>query len=390
MEDDSATVPPMSTGSVDFSSISPPLKKVRVVCLDVFRGVTIVIMIFVNLGGGGLEPFMHAGWNGLQPADCVFPFFAWIMGVTMNIGVASHAKKGTAPWRMLRDNLIRSIKLFLLGMFVNNVRNLSTGRITGVLQSFGFAYLVVSISVVLGLYCKSDVRKWQQRAVEGVVMTGVVATNLLLTFFLSVPGCPTGYLGNAIESCTGGAHYYIDQLIFGDAHLYYPGHIDPEGFLNWLMVSFVTYLGYVIGGVFLAAPAWKRKVTVLTASGMVLGLVGLSLAGFSVEDGPIPINKNLWSLSFVLVVAGLASVVLCVLYVLVDKLEWWHGMPIKETGMNAIALYVGHEVVGQHAPFGWDRDEEVMAQNVLSNLGGTLCWVVIAMWMFKHGIFITV
>ncbi|RHY95758.1 hypothetical protein DYB35_009457 [Aphanomyces astaci] len=216
MEDDSATVPPMSTGSVDFSSLSPPLKKVRVVCLDVFRGVTIVIMIFVNLGGGGLEPFMHAGWNGLQPADCVFPFFAWIMGVTMNIGVASHAKKGTAPWRMLRDNLIRSIKLFLLGMFVNNVRNLSTGRITG-----------------------------------------------------------------------------------------------------------------------------KRKVTVLTASGMVLGLVGLSLAGFSVEDGPIPINKNLWSLSFVLVVAGLASVVLCVLYVLVDKLEWWHGMPIKETGMNAIALYVG-------------------------------------------------
>ncbi|RHZ31012.1 hypothetical protein DYB26_013758, partial [Aphanomyces astaci] len=136
MEDDSATVPPMSTGSVDFSSISPPLKKVRVVCLDVFRGVTIVVMIFVNLGGGGLEPFMHAGWNGLQPADCVFPFFAWIMGVTMNIGVASHAKKGTAPWRMLRDNLIRSIKLFLLGMFVNNVRNLSTGRITGVLQSF--------------------------------------------------------------------------------------------------------------------------------------------------------------------------------------------------------------------------------------------------------------
>ncbi|RHY16550.1 hypothetical protein DYB36_012878, partial [Aphanomyces astaci] len=245
MEDDSATVPPMSTGSVDFSSISPPLKNVRVVCLDVFRGVTIVVMIFVNLGGGGLEPFMHAGWNGLQPADCVFPFFAWIMGVTMNIGVASHAKKGTAPWRMLRDNLIRSIKLFLLGMFVNNVRNLSTGRITG-----------------------------------------------------------------------------------------------------------------------------KRKVTVLTASGMVLGLVGLSLAGFSVEDGPIPINKNLWSLSFVLVVAGLASVVLCVLYVLVDKLEWWHGMPIKETGMNAIALY--HEVVGQHAPFGWDRDEEVMAQNVLSNLGGTL------------------
>ncbi|RLO07601.1 hypothetical protein DYB28_003144, partial [Aphanomyces astaci] len=132
---------------------------------------------------------------------------------------------------------------------------------------------------------------------------------------------------NAIESCTGGAHYYIDQLIFGDAHLYYPGHIDPEGFLNWLM---------------------KRKVTVLTASGMVLGLVGLSLAGFSVEDGPIPINKNLWSLSFVLVVAGLASVVLCVLYVLVDKLEWWHGMPIKETGMNAIALYVGVLFVARH------------------------------------------
>ncbi|ETV99366.1 hypothetical protein H310_08079 [Aphanomyces invadans] len=386
MEDDGAMAP------LVVDNLNPPLstppKKKRVACLDVFRGVTITVMIFVNLGGGGLDPFIHVGWNGLHPADCVFPFFAWIMGVTMNVGMASHAKKGTAPLEILLGNFVRSVKLFLLGLFVNNFRNLKTGRITGVLQSFGFAYLAVSVGIVVGLHWKSDVRTWQHRLIEGAVIAALVTTNLLITFLLSVPGCPTSNLGNEIEAC--GPHYYVDKLVFGDSHLYSAGNNDPEGLLNWLMVAFTAYIGYVVGGFFLATTEWKRKVAILMGAGIVLGLVGLGLAGFQVEGGPIPVNKSIWSVSFVLTVSGMACVVLCVFYLIVDKFAWWHGMPFKETGMNAIALYVGHEVVGQHAPFGWDRDEDVVAQNVLSNLGGTLCWVMIAIWMFKHEYFITV
>ncbi|KAF0701265.1 Aste57867_8259 [Aphanomyces stellatus] len=387
----SSDAPVLGSEEVPIAAAPEPAKKVRVVCLDVFRGLTIFTMIFVNLGGGGLEPFNHVDWNGLRPADCVFPCFAWIMGVTMNIGMASHAKKGTAPWKILLDSFIRSIKLFLLGLFVNNYQNLKTGRITGVLQSFGFAFFTVTLAIVLGLYCKSESRPWQHRAVEGFFMAAIVATNLLLTFCLPVPDCPTGYLGADIDGCGGGAHFYIDVKIFTKEHMYRGGdQNDPEGFLNWLMVAFIAYIGYVVGGFFLNAKAWTTKTAILGGSGVVIGLVGLGLAGFQIDDGPIPINKKMWSLSFVLAVSGLANVILGLLYVVVDKVGFWKGTPFMQAGMNAIALYVGHEVMGEHVPFGWDRDGGSKTQNTLSNLGGAICWVIIAVWMHKKKIFITV
>ncbi|CAK4535209.1 unnamed protein product [Aphanomyces euteiches] len=365
-------------------------KRVRVVCLDVFRGITIFAMIFVNLGGGGLKAFTHVAWNGLEPADCVFPCFAWIMGVTLNISMASHAKKGTPLWRILLDSLIRSVKLFLLGLVVNNFRNLKTGRITGVLQSFAFAFFMTTVAIVLGLVLKSDTRSWQQRTIEGNVIGSLVLTNLLITFCLPVPGCPTGYIGNEIEGCTGGAHYYIDQKIFSDDHLYISGTNDPEGFLNWFMVAFMAYIGYVTGGFFLNAKVWTLKVAILTGSGVGLMLIGLGLAGFRVDGATIPLNKQLWSLSFVLTVSGIASLVLCSMYLVVDKYAFWHGTPFKQNGMNAIALYVGHEVLGQHVPFGWDIDDDSKTDRVLSNLGGAICWTLIAVWMARKKIFITV
>ncbi|ETV77631.1 hypothetical protein H257_08535 [Aphanomyces astaci] len=362
----------------------------RVVCLDVFRGITIFAMIFVNLGGGGLEAFTHVAWNGLEVADVIFPFFAWIMGVTMNIGMASHVRKGTPPWRILLDSFVRSVKLFLLGLVVNNVRNLNTGRITGVLQSFGFGYLLVTTCIIFGGIVKSDVRKWQQRAVEASSMLAFVLANVLITFYLPVKGCPTGYIENDIEGCVGGAHLHIDLLLFGEEHMYIPGFNDPEGFLNWFMVAFMAYIGYVVGGSFFQARESRHKLMVLIGAGICLVFVGLALTGFSVVDGPIPINKQMWSLSFVLTVAGLASLSLALLYAAVDKFVIWRGMPFMQNGMNAIALYVGHEVMGQHVPFGWDIDDESKTQRVLSNAGGAICWTLIALWMHKKGIFITV
>ncbi|RHY21723.1 hypothetical protein DYB25_001192 [Aphanomyces astaci] len=317
----------------------------RVVCLDVFRGITIFAMIFVNLGGGGLEAFTHVAWNGLEVADVIFPFFAWIMGVTMNIGMASHVRKGPPPWRILLDSFVRSVKLFLLGLVVNNVRNLNTGRITGVLQSFGFGYLLVTTCIIFGGIVKSDVRKWQQRAVEASSMLAFVLANVLITFYLPVHGCPTGYIENDIEGCVGGAHLHIDLLLFGEEHMYIPGFNDPEGFLNWFMVAFMAYIGYVVGGSFLQARESRHKLMVLIGAGICLVFVGLALTGFSVVDGPIPINKQMWSLSFVLTVAGLASLSLALLYAAVDKFAIWSGMPFMQNGMNAIALYAASEVV---------------------------------------------
>ncbi|EQC25587.1 hypothetical protein SDRG_16557 [Saprolegnia diclina VS20] len=381
----------------------PPPAKTRVVSLDVFRGLTIVCMIFTNLGGGRYWFWTHATWNGLTPADVVFPWFVWIMGVTMNIGMRCHVKKGTSLWTLVRSSLVRAIKLFCLGLFVNNMHDLDTCRVPGVLQTFAFAYLLVTLIVVAGVSGKTPV---QTHLIQAGLVLGVTAIYLGLIFFLPVPGCPTGYFGpggdgdfGEYRDCLGGAHRVVDRYIFGDEHMlqggtpmgvYGPeGPWDPEGFLNWLSASVLTYLGYVVGGAFLNTACWKRKTVLLCGAGGVSCLVGLVLCGFTINDGFIPINKNLWSLSFVCVTSGLACVGLCVMYLLVDKFGIWSGAPLSYAGMNAIVLYVGHETLGGFFPFSYEHAETHTAWT-LSNLIGTASWVAIAYAMYRKKIFITV
>ncbi|RHY54879.1 hypothetical protein DYB38_007317 [Aphanomyces astaci] len=351
-----ATALPLQVQDVAAPVVAP--KKERVVCLDVFRGIDLFYMIFCNQGGGGYWFFEHAAWNGIMPTDFVFPFFAFIMGVTMNIGMSSHEKKGTALWRVLFDHAIRSVKLFLLGLYCNNYRNLTTGRIPGVLQSFGFAYLVCAIAIVAGRACQSASIPALRRAVEGGIILAVVAIYLLVAFFLPVEGCPRGYFGPGGDSehgkypnCIGGAHLVVDRAIFGDIHLYQHGTSgkiyntkggwDPEGFLTWLMVAFCCYIGYFFGGLFLRESCWKKKVSVLAIPGVVMILLALILCGFKINGGWIPLNKNLWSLSYTLCTSGAGCVMLALLYVAVDKFKVWDGVPFKYNGMNSILLYIG-------------------------------------------------
>ncbi|OQR92145.1 heparan-alpha-glucosaminide N-acetyltransferase-like, partial [Thraustotheca clavata] len=333
-----------------------PQKKPRVVCLDVFRGITIVSMIFTNLGGGGYWFWSHATWNGLNPADCVFPWFVWIMGVTMNIGIKSHIKRKVPHWKLLLTSFWRGIKLFCLGLLVNNIHDLSTGRIPGVLQTFAFAYFAVTLAIVAGLYFGS--RSYLGRVVEASIIIIYALVYIFIVFFLPVPDCPTGYFGpggdgddGLYRDCPGGAHRVVDRYIFGDAHMLgggtfsgvygSPGPWDPEGFLNWVSASVLAYLGYVVAGGFLNQECWKRKTAMLVVPGVITGLIGLILCGFKINDGFIPINKNLWSVSFVLVTSALGCFGLAFMYLLVDKFKIWSGIPFLYAGMNAIVLYVG-------------------------------------------------
>ncbi|KAF0701266.1 Aste57867_8260 [Aphanomyces stellatus] len=383
------------------------VKKERIVCLDVFRGIDLFYMIFCNQGGGGYWFFDHSAWNGLNPTDFVFPWFAFIMGVTMNIGMGSQEKKGTALWRILLDVSIRSVKLFLLGMYCNNYRSVNTGRIPGVLQSFGFAYLVTAIAILLGRAVESPTMPVLRRAVEGAVIFVVVLIYLMVTFFLPVDGCPSGYFGpggdsehGAHRDCIGGAHLVVDKAIFGAAHLYQkgtsttiyrnPGAWDPEGFLNWLMVAFCTYIGYVLGGFFLKAQDWKRKVCVLAIPGLALILLALILCGFKINGGWIPLNKNLWSFSYTLCTSGAGAVTLALLYLVVDKWGVWSGKPFMYNGMNSILLYVGHETLDQHTPFGWNHDETSHFESVLVHLFAACLWTVIAYLCYRKKLFFTV
>ncbi|EQC36736.1 hypothetical protein SDRG_06172 [Saprolegnia diclina VS20] len=382
----------------------PIVKPPRVVCLDVFRGITIFTMIFVNYGGGDYWFFNHSTWNGLTVADLCFPWFAWIMGATMAIGLV---KKLGAPATFARTVTLRSVKLFALGLFLNNGFDLAHWRIPGVLQSFGVAYWLVAMVLLLSSSLSTDRRR--QILLQWLLMLLLVALQCGLVFLLPVRGCPTGYLGaggigedGLYPNCTGGAHKAVDLFLFGDAHIfqnpttkdvYLTGAFDPEGALNWLMVASTTFLGLQVATAFLAdaSLAYSQRALRLALLGLGLGLGALVLSQGRLNDGWVPINKNLWSLSFVLGTSSLASLLLLYLFLAVDTFKLWTGAPFVQAGMNPIVLYLGHELLQDHFPFGFKHDiEPTHTLSMLSALLGAISWVGIALLLHRRNVFLTV
>ncbi|XP_016982540.1 heparan-alpha-glucosaminide N-acetyltransferase [Drosophila rhopaloa] len=383
----------------------------RLRSLDTFRGLSIVLMIFVNSGGGGFAWIEHAAWNGLHLADLVFPSFLWIMGVCIPLSVKSQLSRGNSKTSICLRILWRSIKLFAIGLCLNSMggTKLEHLRLMGVLQRFGVAFLVVG---VLHTLCSrrepiSPQRSWQ-RAVHDVclfsgelaVLLALVATYLGLTFGLQVPGCPRGYLGPggkhdyvAHPKCIGGAAGYVDLQVLGNTHIFqHPTakHVydstafDPEGVFGCILSVVQVLLGGFAGVTLLVHPTWQSRIRRWLLLSVLLGLIGGALCGFSREGGAIPVNKNLWSLSYVCVTVSLALVILSLLYYFIDVREsWsWSGFPFTQCGMNAIVMYVGHSVLHSMLPWHWHIGEmNTHFMRLLEATWNTLLWVGIALYL---------
>lgn len=119
-------------------------------------------------------------------------------------------------------------------------------------------------------------------------------------------------------------------------------------------------------------------------------LLGAGLCGFSKNDGVIPLNKNLWSLSFVFVTGGLAFAIQAFLFLIVDILRKWGGRPFFYPGMNSIILYIGHVLLKNTFPFVWTPVHETHAAYLSMNLWGTALWVIISIVMYKNNIFFSI
>ncbi|KAF2354707.1 protein of unknown function DUF5009, partial [Trinorchestia longiramus] len=383
--------------------------------LDVFRGFTIVLMIFVNYGGGKYYFFKHAPWNGLTVADLVFPWFVWIMGVSMMFSLRSQFRKGVSKQVIICKIVKRSVILCCLGLFINGFSNsnLTTLRIPGVLQRLGGCYFVIGIMETLlfvnpedlsqedwgGWFMFRDVVKsWLQWS----IVIGLASVQCIVTYVLVVPGCPRGYLGpgglhdyNAHSNCTGGAAAYIDQLVFSPAHLYkgstarniYQNTVshDPEGLLGYLTSMLLLEFGVAAGRVLITYEGHKNRLVRMLGWAFTSGVVGAVLCGFKKEDGIVPVNKNLWSLSYVLVTACFAFVLFAALYVIVDGCKKWDGGPFSFAGYNSILLYVGHELTKGVFPFGWTPVGPYHGTYLFVSLWGTSLWMFIAyLWHKKH------
>ncbi|KGL90128.1 Heparan-alpha-glucosaminide N-acetyltransferase, partial [Charadrius vociferus] len=411
--------------------LSSTTSRQRLRSLDTFRGLSLIIMVFVNYGGGKYWFFKHESWNGLTVADLVFPWFVFIMGTSISLSLSSMLKWGISKRKVLRKILWRSFLLILLGIIVVNP-NYCLGplswdnlRIPGVLQRLGFTYLVVAALELLFTRAEAEsgtletpcpalqdiLPYWPQWIF--ILMLEVIW--LCLTFLLPVPGCPRGYLGPGgigdfgnYPNCTGGAAGYIDRLLLGEKHIYqHPSSsviyqttmpYDPEGILGTINTIFMAFLGLQVPLFFLATCIFmqhKLSISETSCSGYInfsnflfQGIVSAILTKCSKEEGFIPINKNLWSISYVTTMSCFAFILLTLIYYLVDVKRLWSGAPFFYPGMNSILVYIGHEVFENYFPFKWKmQDSQSHAEHLTQNLTATTLWVIISYLLYRRRIF---
>lgn len=301
----------------------------RLTSLDAFRGFTIAAMILVNSPGSyrAVYPQLrHAAWNGWTFADTVFPFFLFIMGVSMAFSFAAHQENSLAGSRLDLRIVKRTIILFGLGLFMNSypVFHLSTLRIPGVLQRIALCYLFTS----------QIIRKCGPRG-QSCWLLGLLASYWLMMRFIPVPGIGAGVLepGNNL------AAYVDSQLLQGHIWGQYETQ-DPEGIVSTIPAIGTTLFG-VLTGNWLRTPLSGRIKTIgMICAGTVLIALGMAL------DHRLPINKNLWTSTFSIFMAGLALVSMAVFYWLIDVIGYkrWAGVFVI-FGMNAIVVYFLSEIL---------------------------------------------
>jgi predicted acyltransferase len=310
----------------------------RMVSLDVFRGATIAAMILVNDPGSWSHiypPLEHAEWNGWTVTDLIFPFFLFIVGVSLTLSFASRIGRGIRRGPLAIHVLRRSALIFAIGLFLNGFPDFDLGtiRIMGVLQRIAICYLVAGL-LYLATFQREPASDGAARVHANLRITAAVAVALLVGYwalmtFVPVPGYGAGHLG---KDDNLGA--YVDRTLM-------PGHLwaesvtwDPEGFLSTFPAIASLLIGILAGEWLRSDRRAKSKVLGLAVAGLALLVGGQLLHPF------FPINKNLWTSSFVLFTGGFAVLALAVCYWMVDVRAWrsWTP-PFLIFGMNAILAY---------------------------------------------------
>lgn len=339
------------------------LPKKRLASLDAFRGFTIAAMIIVNTPGSWQHiyaPFRHAEWNGLTPTDLIFPFFLFIVGVSITFAFSK--KKETVSHTVLIKQIIkRAIMLFLIGIGLNVIGSgFSELRLPGVLQRIAVVFLICSMLFL-------SVKK------KTLVYVGlfILAFYWFIMKYIPVPGYGAGVLEPGKNLAN-----YIDSMVI--PFKMFQGTWDPEGLLSTIPAIATTITGIMTGFIIQAKQSHQYKLQRIFGIGTILLILGI-LVNYS-----FPINKNLWSSSYVLVTSGLANIALGTIYYLMDvkdHMKWGKAGVIF--GTNAITAYIIHYLLMiplTQIKFGGFNIQQHFMQNSLE-LGiapetASLCWAI--------------
>lgn len=296
-------------------------EQTRLLSLDVFRGITVALMILVN-SPGNEKPYVwldHSEWNGSTLADFVFPFFIFIVGVSLAFTLTKARSKNITFKQLFPKIVKRSVILFLIGLLLNAFPyhfDFETIRVFGVLQRIAICYFIAAL-----LFLTTTI------STQAMIMMG-----LMIGYWLLMVMFPGGY----DLTPEGNFAAYLDRQLFSSAHLY--GKVfDPEGLLSTLPSIATTLLGNLTGAWLLSTHTHQIKLVGMTVTGFLALLAGW-VWGFW-----FPINKALWTSSYVLWTGGFALLFLASCYWLIEvkALKKW-ARPFEIFGINAMLAYVLH------------------------------------------------
>ena len=357
----------------------------RFVSVDILRGITVAAMILVNNPGSWsyVHPyFEHAHWHGLKPADFVFPFFLFIVGLSIVFSLKKSKDHNTVNTALIYKIVKRGLILFAIGLVLNAIPDFDFAhlRIPGVLQRIGLVFIFAALAYVY-------LSTLQRIAAVFVILTGY----WVLMTMIPVPGTNTISLemGNNIAA-------WVDFKLLPNHLWQYTKTWDPEGFLSTIPAIATCLIGTVIAELMLTKPMPAKHITMLGIGMLVLGVIW---------SNSFPFNKALWTSPFVLATAGVGSLILAVFIYLFEDLQMSKGITIwKAFGANPLAAYVGSEFVARLLyTFTWNGVSwsEIIFQaycqfsppliaSILIAISTVLFWALICYLLYRKNIIIKI
>lgn len=368
----------------------------RLSSLDAFRGFTIALMILVNTPGSWAHvyaPLRHAKWHGCTPSDLIFPFFLFIVGVAMRF---SFEKFETCRTAMARKTILgRAVTIFIIGLllnaypFIRQDWDWSSLRIMGVLQRIGLAYGIAGFMIL-----KADIRH---------IIANVLALLMGYWLLLWIWGWYTGVDPYGLETSLVRR---IDILLLGETHLWGGTGIrfDPEGLMSTFPAVGTILIGFLVGTMI-------RTATDLSDNAKRMAVLGAILVIFGWLWGWVfPINKQLWTSSYVLYTGGIATLLLSLFYWVIDARGWkrW-SFPLVIFGTNSLFVFAGSGAwvktiistkftLDGTSVSGYSYLYKTLFQPWAGDLNGSLLfalfhvfmwWLVLA-WLYRKKIFIKI
>lgn len=350
----------MSTGEVGAAAPQQSCQQVagpgsaRLLSIDIFRGLCVAGMILVDNPGSDQAaywPLKHAQWNGWTPADLIFPSFLFLVGVSMVFSFCARLRRGETRKQIFLHALKRSLVLIALGILVNVSPiigvDLHAWRFEGVLQRIALCYVAAAVLVL-----------WTSRRAQLIAIAACLIGYWVILRFVPVPG--VGLPGQDFPFMDPDRNLvaWLDRTLFTGR--LYNGTRDPEGLISTIPALATTLMGVMTGYWLRSGKNPRAKVVVMLMFGLVSLVAGLVWSHW------FPINKNLWTSSFVLLTAGFALMFLALLYWILEIKQWrklW-TVPLLVLGMNAIVGFVADALV-----WGPGYTFKVTAEN-----GATVTW----------------